>query len=217
MRNFLAVAAFSLMACMSPSSDSGSQNPQTQDPGHPAQEGGGSDTETLTGLVSGTDGSPQAGIPVKLLPASYDPSHPVPALIRRALTDATGKFSFDKVDTALAWNVIAGDTARKAWALSGGLRPGHPASLTLAEAKVLLVILHVSGYTTADSGIADFPGTDILTRCNGQSESAVDSVPAGALRFVVESRAGWKYDTTLAIAADTARVKADRNQILILP
>lgn len=194
------------------------QNPPPQNPGEPPQQGGGSDTETLTGFVIGAEGSPQAGIPVKLLPASYDPSHPDPALIRRVLTDATGKFSFTPVDTALSWNVIAGDPAGKSWAIAQGLRPG-PASapLALSLGKVFLISLHTSGYVTRDSGIAYFPGTDILTHCSASSISLVDSVPAGATRFVIESRAGWKYDTTLAVPGDTARIRADGNRFLVGP
>jgi hypothetical protein len=193
-------------------------NPPAQNPGQPPEEGGGSDTETLTGFVNGADGSPLPGVPVKLLPAAYDPSHPDPTLIRRVLTDATGKFSFAQVDTALSWNVIAGDSASKAWALAQGLRPGPmPTPLTLSLGKVFLVNLHSSGYGRGDSGIAYFPGTDILTHCNGITSSLVDSVPSGANRIIVESRAGWTHDTTLAILADTVRVLADRIRINIMP
>lgn len=192
--------------------------PATTDPTptQPPLQGGGSDTETLTGMVATLDGLPAAGVPVKLLPSAYDPSRPDTSLIRRALTDGQGFYRFEKVDTARLWNVIAGDTSNRAWALARDLRPGSPASLILSPAKVLLVTLHVSGYATSDSGIAYFPGTDILARCDGRSVSKVDSVPAAARRLVIESRAGWKYDTTLA-PGDTARVKADRYQILIAP
>lgn len=214
---FMAVAAFALAACVFTSSDPTPGNPDSRNPEAPHQ-GGGSDTETLTGLVSASDGSPKPGIPVKLLPASYDPSHPEPARIRRVLTDAAGKFSFDKVDTALAWNVIAGDSASRSWALAQGLRPGPAAApLTLSLGKVFLVSLHSATYGSKDSGIAYFPGTDILTRCNSGFISEVDSVPAGATRFVIESRAGWKYDTTLAVPRDTTRVSADRDRFLLVP
>jgi hypothetical protein len=184
----------------------------------PPQEGGGSDTETLTGFVRDADGSPKPGIAVKLLPAAYDPSHPDPTLIRRVLTDAAGKFSFTKVDTSLVWNVIAGDAASKSWAVAQGLRPGPTAApLALSLGKVFLITLHTGGYAQRDSGIAYFPGTDILTHCDASSISKVDSVPAGAERFVIESRAGWKYDTTFAVPGDTARVKADQSQFIVSP
>jgi hypothetical protein len=231
MKPLLALAALCLAACLSATSDPSNPSassgqppvtgpaqtiPEPQTP--PPQNTGGSDTETLTGFVSGADGSALPGIPVKLLPASYDPSHPEPALIRRVLTDTAGKFSFAKVDTAMLWNVIAGDSARKSWALAQGLRPGPAAApLSLSLGKVFLISLHTSAYAIRDSGIAYFPGTDILTRCDAMSVSKVDSVPAGATRFVIESRAGWKYDTTLAVPGDTARVRADRNQFLVAP
>lgn len=206
-RALVPLAALCLAACLASDPQRGS-NPE---------EGGGSDTETLTGFVSGTDGSAKPGVAVKLLPSSYDPSHPDPTLIRRALTDSSGKFSFAKVDTTLSWNVIAGDSAGKSWALAQGLRPGPAAApLTLSLGKVFLISLHAPSYETLDSGIAYFPGTDILTHCNGTAVSRVDSVPAGASRFVIESRAGWKYDTTV-VAADTARIEADKDRILILP
>ena len=47
MKLILTLAALSLAGCLSATSDPGTPNPQ---------EGGGSDTETLTGLVSGADG-----------------------------------------------------------------------------------------------------------------------------------------------------------------
>jgi hypothetical protein len=226
MKRLLVLAALALGACLPSGSDpSGpapgpvpSEDPGPRDPGPTPQEGGGSDTETLTGFVTGADGSPLPGVPVKLLPADYDPSHPDPDRIRRALTDAAGKFSFGKVDTARLWNVIAGDPARQAWALAQGLRPGPAAApLALSLGKVFLFSMHSTQYGAKDSGIAYFPGTDILAHCDGVTPSLVDSVPEGASRFVIESRAGWKHDTTLAAAGDTTRISADRNRILILP
>ncbi len=210
MKQILALGALVLSACLSA--------PTPLAPTHPPiVDGGGSDTETLTGLVSFNDGLPAVGVPVKLLPAAYDPSHPDTSLIRRSVTDSKGEYSFESVDTLKLWNVIAGDKGRNAWALARNLRPGKPASLNLSTGKIFLVTLRVANYATSDSGIAFFPGTDILTRCDSRSVSAVDSVPAQALRFVVESRAGWKHDTTLVAVADTARIRADRNQIVITP
>lgn len=177
--------------------------------------GGGSDTETLTGIVSASDGSPAARVKVKLLPADYDPSHPDTTLIRKGMTDAAGKFRFEKVDTGRAWNIIAGDSPRKAWALARGLKSGPGTRpLSLSMAKVFMFSLHYAGYEYKDSGIAYFPGTDILAHCNGVSASFVDSVPVGALHFVVESRAGWKHDTTLVSVMDSVDVQADRNGII---
>lgn len=217
MKPLFAAAVLALAACMSDTT-APSDRPPVAAPEQPPQQGGGSDTETLTGMVATLDGLPAARIPVKLLPAGYDPSRPDTALIRRAITDENGAYRFEGVDTARLWNVIAGDVASRSWALARDLRPGGPAAIvTLGPAKVLLVTLHVGGYVTSDSGIAYFPGTDILARCDARSVSRLDSVPAAATRFVIESRAGWKYDTTLAAAGDTTRVRADRTQILITP
>jgi hypothetical protein len=227
-KRLMVVAALSLAACLPSGSDPAGPasgpapipDPGTHpsDPVQPPQEGGGSDTETLTGFVNGADGSPLAGVPVKLLPADYDPSHPDPFQIRRVLTDTAGKFRFEKVDTAQLWNVIAGDPARQAWALAQGLRPGPAAApLALSLGKVFLFSMHATQYGARDSGIAYFPGTDILTHCDGSTPSLVDSVPEGASRFVIESRAGWKYDTTVAVPKDTTRVSADRTRLFVLP
>ncbi|MDB5049418.1 MAG: hypothetical protein JWO30_2489 [Fibrobacteres bacterium] len=181
-------------------------------------KGGGSDTETLTGLVSSPSGRPAVGASVKLIPADYDPSHPDTSLIRYELTDDSGRFRFEKIDTGRAYNVIAGEAAEKSWAFAAGLRAGPGTdSLTLALAKVFLFSLHAENYQIADSGIAYFPGTDILTRCGGLKPSTVDSVPAGAMRFVVESRAGWAHDTTLASVADTAKVAATKSGVTVTP
>lgn len=184
------------------------------------QEGGGSDTETLTGSVSLPAGAPAAGTMVKLIPNDYDPSHPQDSRILRSLTDADGRFRFEKLEKGKVYNVIAGNTAGHAWAYAAGALPGgEPNALTLSQAKVFLFDLHAENYQRADSGIAYFPGTDILTRCDGVSFSKVDSVPHGALRFVVESRAGWAHDTTLASASiiDTAKIFATRNGVVLNP
>jgi hypothetical protein len=184
------------------------------------QEGGGSDTETLTGSVSTPAGAPAARIRVKLIPADYDPSHPDDALIRRALTDDAGRFRFGKLEKGKAYNVIAGSAAANAWAYASSALPGaEMEALSLTRAKVFLFNLHSENYQQADSGIAYFPGTDILAQCDGVSVATVDSVPAGALRFVVESRAGWAHDTTLASASviDTANVVATRTDVILYP
>jgi len=197
------LAALSLAACMfSPD----------------RQAGGGSDTETLTGVVALADGPRAAGVPVKLIPALYDPSRPDTSRIRRALTASDGSFRFEGVDTAISWNLIAGEAGLKAWAFAGNLRAGEsPGTLILSAPKVFLVSLHSSAYAAKDSGIAYFPGTDIIARCDAVSVSRLDSVPAGATRIVIESRAGWKHDTTLVSVTDTAKVVADSAGLRITP
>ncbi|HKP95860.1 MAG TPA: carboxypeptidase-like regulatory domain-containing protein [Fibrobacteria bacterium] len=197
---------------------------------HPAEEdgtvsgtgkpalGGGSDSETLTGAVSAPDGSPAVGALVKLIPAAYDPSHPDTALIRRAVTDDSGAFRFGKLDSAASYNVIVGKATEKSWAFMGGLKPGPERKpLALSLAKVFFFSMHAEGYEKQDSGIAYFPGTDILARCGGITASQVDSVPMGVLHFVVMSRAGWQHDTTLTMAADTTKVSAGKSRLILLP
>jgi hypothetical protein len=182
--------------------------------------GGGSDTETLTGLVTTPEGTPSARTWVKLIPADYDPSHPDTTLIHRAMTDDSGRFLFEKIAKGKAYNIIAGSAADKSWAYAPGVEAGAVKgrlTLNLALAKVFLFELHTENYSSLDSGIAFFPGTDIFTRCDGVSFSKVDSVPTGALRFVVRSRAGWSHDTTLASVVDTAKVLATRNGVQLYP
>jgi hypothetical protein len=180
--------------------------------------GGGSDTETLTGQVSSPDGLPAIGAMVKLIPAAYDPSLPDTTLIRRTVTNDSGVFRFEKLDSTATYNVIAGKAGEKSWGFAAALRPGpgrRPLALSLA--KVFLFSMHSEGYLPADSGIAYFPGTDILAKCGGFTASRVDSVPLGALHFVVASRAGWLHDTTLTAAADTTKVSAGKTRMTVLP
>jgi hypothetical protein len=207
MKRALAIAAwvFALASCVSEPAEK------------PPQNGGGSDTETLTGLVFSKDGLAAVGVAVKLLPADFDPSQSDTALLRRAVTDSLGRFRFEKVDTGRTWNLIAGNPQAKTWSLSVGRRAGDSVALTLGPAKVMLVTLHSSAYATADSGIAYFPGTDILARCDGRTTSKVDSIPAAVTRFVIASRSGWRYDTTWVSQADTTKVVADKNRITISP
>lgn len=179
---------------------------------------GGSDTETLTGAVSSPDGSPAVSALVKLIPADYDPSLSDTSLILRTLTDAKGSFRFKGLKEGASYNLIAGNAPARTWAYAGGIQPGAgDPVLALGPAKVFFFSLHSDNYLDRDSGIAYFPGTDILTRCDGASASEVDSVPEGALRFVVESRAGWKHDTTLIAVPDTANVSAGRDGIVLDP
>lgn len=180
-------------------------------------DGGGSDTETLTGFVTSGDGLAAIGVPVKLLPSSFDPSLADTATLRRTLTDSLGRFRFVGVDSTQGWNLIAGDPMRKTWSFATEKRAGDSVALTLSPAKVMLVTLHSSTYSASDSGIAFFPGTDILTRCDGRTASRIDSIPAGASRLVLISRAGWRHDTTLVNLGDTTRVRADRDRVLITP
>jgi hypothetical protein len=204
LRTWLAAAALLIAACIFEEDK--------------AVKGGGSDTESLTGIVSTPDGFPAVAALVKLIPAAYDPSDPDPALIRRTVTDDSGRFRFEELDSTARYNLIAGKAGDKSWAFAGALKPG-PGSrpLALGPAKVFLFSMHAEGYQTRDSGVAYFPGTDILAHCDGVTAAPVDSVPLGALRFVVASRAGWRQDTTLAAAADTTKVRASKSGLMLFP
>jgi hypothetical protein len=198
-----AAVLFSATACMFlPGNDSLSQ-------------GGGSDTETLTGAVSLENGSPAARTLVKLVPPDYDPSHPDTALIRKTMTDAAGNFRFEKLADGKYYNLIAGKPDERAWAFAESLKTGSGRRpLSLSMAKVFLITLEYPGYEGQDSGVAYFPGTDILARCSSLSVSRVDSIPKGVSRIVVESRAGWKRDTTFADVKDTSAVQATKDGII---
>jgi len=203
--------ALCLSACLSTNNDE-----------LPVAHGGGSDSETLTGMVYTSEGKPSARILVKLIPADYDPSQPNVNTIRLSTTNDSGQFKFEKVDSLKVYNIIAGNSIDKKWAISKDATlkkviAAQGLKITLADAKVFLFSLHTSIYETKDSGIAYFPGTDILAHCDGINASTVDSVPTGALRFVVQSRAGWKHDTTLVTTRDTVSIIAEATGINVTP
>ena len=67
--------------------------------------GGGSDTETLSGVVQpGAASTPLAR--VKLIPADYNPANAINKSIRVAQTDNAGRFRFDAVGAGY-YNLIA--------------------------------------------------------------------------------------------------------------
>ncbi len=191
-----------------------------------APQGGGSDSETITGLVTLPNGKVAALSEVKLIPSDYDPSHPDEKLITKVISDSMGKFTFNTIDKNKDYNIIvkklnSENKSQYLWGLEmkvkGSLNGNKAIALQLSNSKVFLFSMHSDVYARADSGIAYFPGTDILTRCDGIVESPIDSVPSGALRFKVISRAGWQYDTTLTSALDTTKVLASRNELKLLP
>jgi hypothetical protein len=176
--------------------------------------GGGSDTETLSGTVSIGNGVFAARTLVKLVPANYNPSKPDTALILKAITNNNGQFNFDKVNKYVYYNLIAGKSSDQVWVFADSLKAnGGRLDLTMTKAKLLLVSLESSIYKQQDSGLAYFPGTDILTHCNGIEASRIDSLPMGVSRLRVESRAGWAHDTTLVNIKDSMEVKADQSGI----
>ena len=161
--------------------ETGVSNHPDSAPPPPPRIGGGSQTETLTGQVLSDAGVPLPGIRVELLPSGYDPSQPGGADIRTIDTDDSGRFAFDSLDTADFYNVIAGAPALRQWAYAESLqtRP-DPRPIALSLASTFLITLHKDGaYSPTDSGIAYFPGTDILARCDGRTTAQVDSIPYG--------------------------------------
>lgn len=205
------ILALGLSACLSTNNDE-----------VPIVQGGGSDSETLTGMVFTAEGKPSPRTLVKLVPTDYDPSQQNVNTIRFSTTNDSGQFKFEKVDSLKPYNIIAGKSIDKKWALfkDATVKKGIATKglkITLADAKVFLFSLHTPIYETKDSGIAYFPGTDILANCDGINPSTVDSVPMGAMRFVVQSRSGWKHDTTLVTTRDTVSIIGEATGITVLP
>jgi hypothetical protein len=183
----------------------------------PVARGGGSDTETLTGLVSLETGAPAARVGVKLVSPGYDPSRPDPDSLRFTLTDDSGAFKFTGLDSARRYNIIAGIGSQRAWAYSMTQRTGKDRKLlSLSRGIIFMVSLEYPSYSKKDSGIAYFPGTDILIRCNGVSPTKVDSIPEGVNHVVIASKAGWSHDSTFVIYQDSVDLKADKDGITCL-
>lgn len=186
-------------------------------------QGGGSDTETLTGRILSPDGLPAADVEVRLMPAAYDPSRPEPGRVRTARTDARGRYAVPMA-SAGTYNLViqaAPGTygyAGGAGAFVGGL-PGDsvPDALTLAKARVFYISLHDDAYTPADSGTAWFPGTDILVRCDGVTATRVESLPAGLESLVLQSLAGWRHDYRVTLPGDSLDISATRQGVTVTP
>lgn len=179
------------------------------------QMGGGSQTETLTGYAFSPTGERLPGIRVKLFPSGYDPSRPDTSALRQTVTDDSGRFAFTRLDTSAHYNLIAGQPALRLWAYAESLqtRPGDR-PLTLGLASVVMVDLHTStGYATRDSGIAYFPGTDILALCDGRTAARVDSIPSGLRNLVLRSRAGWQHQVAVPQNTDSVLVVANATDV----
>ena len=181
------------------------------------QMGGGSQTETLTGFAYSPAGERLPGIRVKLFPSGYDPSQPDTAALRQAVTDDSGRFAFTRLDTAAYYNLIAGQPDLRLWAYAESLQT-RPVDrpLTLGLASIVMVDLHSSTtYATRDSGIAFFPGTDILARCDGRTTARVDSIPSGLRNLVLRSRAGWQHQVEVPQNTDSVFVTASSTNVSI--
>ena len=186
-------------------------------------QGGGSDTETLTGRLLAPDGLPAAGVEVTLVPTAYDPSRPEPGQVRTATTDAQGSYSFQSAATG-TYNLVVREAPGTygypggASVFAGGLAADSvPVSLTLAKARVFYISLHDDAYTPADSGTAWFPGTDILVRCEGVTATKVESLPAGLDNLVLQSLAGWRHDIRVTQPGDSLNISANRQGVTVSP
>lgn len=178
--------------------------------------GGGSDTETLTGVLLSPDGRPAANARLRLVPATYDPSRPAPGLIREAETDAEGRYAFPKAPFAGAFNLLA--AAGEHALYRGGLAADSvPDTASLSPARVLFISLHGEIYQTADSGQAWFPGTDVIVECEGIAATRLPSVPRGMNAMVIESRAGWRHEYTITLPDDSLSIRADSNGVTGAP
>lgn len=186
-------------------------------------QGGGSDTETLTGRILDPGGQPAAGVEVTLVPAAYDPSRPEPNRLRIAVTDAQGRYQLPKAAGG-TYNLLVRE-ASGAYGYAGGAgvfaaglpADSLPASLTLAKARIFYISLHDDAYTAADSGTAWFPGTDILVRCDGTTATKVESLPAGLDSLVLRSLAGWRHDIRVSRSGDSLDIYATRQSVTVTP
>ena len=183
---------------------------------------GGSDTETLTGVLLAPDGRPAANARVRLVPAAYDPVRPAPGHVREARTDAGGRYGFPKAPSDGRYNLIAADAQDDHALYRGGLPADTlPDTLRLSAAWVLYISLHGDVYQAADSGKAWFPGTDILVHCDGDAATRLPGVPRGMEAMVIESRAGWRHEFTRAQPGnsleDSLAIHADSNRVTIQP
>jgi hypothetical protein len=178
--------------------------------------GGGSDTETLTGVLLSPDGRPAANARVRLVPATYDPSRPAPGLIREAETDAAGRYTFPKAPSAGSYNLIA--AVGELGLFRGDLAAGTlPDTSSLSPARVLIISLHGGIYQPADSGRAWFPGTDVIVQCDGVTATRLPAVPRGMNAMVIESRAGWRHEYTITLPNDSLAIRADSNGVTSVP
>lgn len=192
-----------------------------QDGGGPGmQDGGGSDTETLTGILRTAEGEPAVGARVRLIPEGFDPSGTDTSGIRTSITDAEGRYRFQADDAfkSGAYNILALSRDSGQAAFQPGVAPkALPSTLTLAKARVYFVSLHGDAYASADSGKAWLPGTDLFVRCDGRTASKLGGVPRGIDDLVLESRAGWRHDYTVTLPGDSLVIRANRYEVQCQP
>jgi 5-hydroxyisourate hydrolase-like protein (transthyretin family) len=183
-------------------------------------DGGGSDTETLTGLVRTADGNPAVGAEVKLIPVLYNPSEPQQSLIRKTVTDADGRYRFlAPTDSKTGrYNLIVAAAGVDQGAIVDSLSADSvPATLTLERSRVFFISLHGDTYQTSDSGKAWMPGTDFFVRCEAAVPGKMDKVPRGISDLVIVSKAGWRQDYRVTNPGDSLIIKATRLEVQCQP
>jgi hypothetical protein len=202
-----AVAVF-LTACFSGGTDS-----------ETFHGGGGTDTETLTGFVVDTRGQPLPHARIKIFSSDYDPAGNKDSNAFTTLrADSNGGFTIAKSTPKGDYRLIVVDSNRNLWGTLDFTWSADTTTYLKVQAlppRLYRFALESSVYLKSDSGIAYFPGTDILAHCRSGSIERVDSVPAALNRLVVRSRAGWEHDSVLVNLPDSVTVHANVKTLII--
>jgi hypothetical protein len=178
---------------------------------------GGSDTETLSGVLLTSGGKPAAGALVKLVPSTYDPSQPDPSLIRLTFTNPQGRYTFPKNRAAGSYNLLAAGQTEGAAFIATLSADSVPDTLSLEPTRVILLSMLGSASYAYDPGMAWFPGTDLLFRCETEAAIAMKGLPRSLNSLVLESTAGWRHDYTFHVPSDTLVINASKYGIECYP
>ncbi|MEO7959579.1 MAG: hypothetical protein ABIW76_23110 [Fibrobacteria bacterium] len=168
---------------------------------------GGSDTETLTGLLFTPEGKPAVGARVKLIPSTYNPSLPDTTLIRVAVTSPLGLYTFPKTRAEGSYNLLAAGMTGGAAFLASLSADSVPDTLRLEPPRSIFLRMTGSTYNY-DPTQAWFPGTDLFVRCENDSAIAWKGLPRSLNSMVFESSAGWRHDYTFYLPNDSLIITA---------
>jgi hypothetical protein len=168
---------------------------------------GGSDTETLTGILLTPEGKPAVGARVKLIPSNYDPSHPDTSRIRVVVTNPLGRYTFPKIRAAGSYNLLAAGMTGDAAFLPSLSADSVPDTVRLQPPHVIFLSMTGATYNY-DPTQAWFPGTDLFVRCENDSAIAWKGLPQSLRSMVFESSAGWRHDYTFYIPNDSLIITA---------
>ncbi|MEO6096227.1 MAG: carboxypeptidase-like regulatory domain-containing protein [Fibrobacteria bacterium] len=177
---------------------------------------GGSDTETLSGLVLTPKGKAAVGARVKLIPSTYDPSQPNASLIREVTTDSQGRYTFPKTPARGSFNILAVGPTQDAAFIASLSADSVPDTLRLEPPRTILVTMYGSSYDYAP-GRVWFPGTDILFICNSEASMAMKGLARSLNSLVLESSEDWRHDYTFHIPGDTLVIEVSRFSISAYP